>query len=794
MRTASGRDNRSTGPDLADVQTTATATESGGHRYRFDPFLLPHPSTSRLVLLVLSLAAGSMFASYWVFVLGQNSWPARNRGCLDRLTVGPDSAITAVAGFNACLDSVVRWQSVVTLLGPAALMATATLGWLLAPLLIAARNGLVPLPESAGAGPELKRLVAESGLPPRRRPSFLFVPDIHADDGWTFGRRGSYRIALGSELVVPGMSPVGGDTCREGGDASRQRALRAVVRHELGHLRNRDVDRTYLAMSAWYGFAALTVAEFALAAAGWAGRGWLAGPPSVTVALRLTAVAFLVHAAFAGYLRAREVDADLRAAADVQGRADLVDTLADPDDRPLGPFRGRAGTRAGWLSRHPRVLSRHPTMENRRKAVLHPERVMTFHPGETAGVGLAAGLGFAEVQRAIGGLVVGHPMLSSWLTGLLVGLPVTGVVGLAAWRSRQAWYAQHALAQHATAQHATPLRARRRARVWAPRTVSAGVALGTGLVVGNELSPRAAGDWPAVISTASTWFGSTTLGEVSPGTALLQAGVTIGGCVVVTAWIVAVADALGRRMTVRADEAGGHPAWSPPDLRQEAPTMLFVAVGALVLALPLALWFHSLHALSSGWTTSSLAWWVQRPLPRGLVVATIVLALAVPVAATAGGERRLRRAWAAVAAAAVAAGLLASAVLCPFAAAPAAPRPMSGVSGMSGLSGQRAVQDPLALPPSSQGFFVCAWLGATNGRPVIDALGDRQVRLALGSHLARTDDPAMRVIGAAYLGEVDLSGLAGTSLALLRLCDVERRYGRPVGIGPLPVGPRSGGP
>jgi hypothetical protein len=50
---------------------TGRAAEDG--QRRVDPFVLPRSSTSRFTLLVLIVAAASVFASYWLLILSRTA-------------------------------------------------------------------------------------------------------------------------------------------------------------------------------------------------------------------------------------------------------------------------------------------------------------------------------------------------------------------------------------------------------------------------------------------------------------------------------------------------------------------------------------------------------------------------------------------------------------------------------------------------------------------------------------------------------------------------------------------------
>ncbi len=74
----------------------------------------------------------------------------------------------------------------------------------------------------------------------RKTPSWRWNPLDPSPTGLSFGRPGSTSVAL-----------MGGLVTRQFADPP---AFRAVVRHELAHLRNRDVDLTYATLSLWYAF------------------------------------------------------------------------------------------------------------------------------------------------------------------------------------------------------------------------------------------------------------------------------------------------------------------------------------------------------------------------------------------------------------------------------------------------------------------------------------------------------------------------------------------------------------
>lgn len=102
------------------------------------------------------------------------------------------------------------------------------------------RKRLVPLPpeDLPDVTAELANLRREARL--ARQPAFVWNPLNPMSEGLAFGRLGRYSLALTGGLVKQFYTDLP--------------AFRAVIRHELAHLRNVDVDKTYFSIAVWWAF------------------------------------------------------------------------------------------------------------------------------------------------------------------------------------------------------------------------------------------------------------------------------------------------------------------------------------------------------------------------------------------------------------------------------------------------------------------------------------------------------------------------------------------------------------
>ena len=131
---------------------------------------------------------------------------------------------------------------------------------------------------------------------------------------FAFGRPGRRFVAVSGEAVVA--------TVR------KPAALDAVILHELAHVKNRDIDQTYLALAIWRAFvvAALLPLVVTVIVQGYLG-GWQRFLWRIAV---LTLIVYLLRNAV---LRSREFDADARA------RTRPPDPAGSGAGGPAGPHR-----------------------------------------------------------------------------------------------------------------------------------------------------------------------------------------------------------------------------------------------------------------------------------------------------------------------------------------------------------------------------------------------------------------------------------------------------------------------
>jgi Zn-dependent protease with chaperone function len=247
----------------------------------------------------------------------------------------------------------------------------------------------------------LEDLCRECGL--SRRPTFVWNALSSAQTGLAFGRLGRYYVALSGGLVTQFYV---------------DRALfRAVLLHELAHLRNADVGKTYFALAIAWAFAFAALVPFVLSQFGQP-LDWI-----FDLLWRLLALTALVYLTLCALLRAREVHADVRAS--------LWDGPRGALQRVLQAVPRRAVTR--WRA----PFSLHPGPGERLRALGDTRSLFEMEFWEAFATGLSVAIALPNVESLLSLVTIRLelPIVGYLLTGLAFAPLIVGVVGLGIWRT-----------------------------------------------------------------------------------------------------------------------------------------------------------------------------------------------------------------------------------------------------------------------------------------------------------------------------------------------------------------------
>ena len=287
----------------------------------------------------------------------------------------------------------------------------------------------------------LANLCHEVGL--AKPPVFVLNPLSSGTNGLAFGRLGQYYVVLSGGLVTLFTTD--------------RAAFRAILLHELAHLVNADVNKTYFPVAIWRAFVSVALVPFIVTSLisliHYPGTFLLIG----NEAWRILALSVVVYLTRNAVLRAREIYADVRASTWDGPSGALTRVLAS-----LPRSRGK------WRA----LIAVHPNPEERFRTVYETHRMFRIGFWEAFGVGIAIGIALPIMQLFL--LFVASML--DFQTGVtfqtfgpaLIFAPLAaGVVGLGIWRATFA----------------------ARAREKAPTGVGrVGLCLGLGIMLGTFLS------------------------------------------------------------------------------------------------------------------------------------------------------------------------------------------------------------------------------------------------------------------------------------------------------------------
>lgn len=364
------------------------------------PGCLPSDTAIRFLLVLAAVTSASlyMFQSLWFTARGQQ-FAAVILQCAEQLgdlRGGAVGTVTAQLQAEAqCRSGLSREQAAFAGAGSALILVVGWVGYRLLPRWRIRRRQLAPPDPEDGQAlvSEVAGLADVAGVHP--------VPGIRLDvsnpavSGFAFGAGRDLQLGVTGGLVVAqALDPPG---------------FAAVIRHELGHVANRDVPWTYYATSVWWAFTSLAVLPvvviFAFRDISYLLRlGW-----------RTAVLAGLVALTIAALLRAREVYADDRAAA--WGSAAALDRL----------LAAQPATHQRW----PRPLRTHPPARERRGLLSDPDGLFTASGWAAAAAGISAGTAQASLADL---LYLVTPRWAVPAAALLVAPLLATVVCTAAWR------------------------------------------------------------------------------------------------------------------------------------------------------------------------------------------------------------------------------------------------------------------------------------------------------------------------------------------------------------------------
>jgi hypothetical protein len=320
---------------------------------RLNPFAFPSETDVRFVLLIVAAVAltwrfGSMVTVVLTPALG-----------LPERTMPP--SFESINDLSAVVDHTLNdiglllQQICIPLLFVAAMLSLAYVLFRLTPGRIRRHLGLKPLERAqhAGFAAEVGALSRRAGVYPP--PAIELRAGPRSTTGLAFGTPGHYHLGLGNGLpLLLRKAPL---------------LCRAILLHELAHIANRDVSRTYFTQALWtpvMGLAFLPVIASVVMSLWTIAAGLFQGKFSLgTIALNAVTTGLLVlqaglmllflYAVRASYLRTREIYADWRAAT-WGAEAPLMNILAR--NKSTEPRR--------------RIFSLHPAPEDRLAVLTDP--------------------------------------------------------------------------------------------------------------------------------------------------------------------------------------------------------------------------------------------------------------------------------------------------------------------------------------------------------------------------------------------------------------------------------------
>jgi Zn-dependent protease with chaperone function len=379
------------------------------------------PTTTRYLAFLAALLSAGIFVGGWVYNQTQGRhWVAVVVSCAGQAQQGSNSlspvqAELAREALEAkCRGAVDVRRAGYGLAGAGAVAAGALAVVYLAPVMVRRRRRLRGLgPPLQEAGGRLAELAHEAGI--RRMPRIERGPASQRD-AFSYGAPGRPRIVLPPAVAV----------------RWRDRELfDPLIRHELAHVRHRDVPLAWLARSVWYALAPLLILPLVVSL--------LSSDHSILADLlwRAALLGLTVLLVSAALLRSREYDADLRAAQFAGETESLTALLRRSPRRP----------ERWWLRQ---LVARHPTPDQRILVLRDPDRAagVTFLDGfssaflagllfpliSTVVIVMFTGSGRTDLGDPVAALVAG-PLLGG---SICPGLWRTAVAGRIAGTSRQA--------------------------------------------------------------------------------------------------------------------------------------------------------------------------------------------------------------------------------------------------------------------------------------------------------------------------------------------------------------------
>lgn len=394
-------------------------TQVNDHRPRLNPFIFPSDTDFRFVMLMVATIAATLLVYsflYGVIPTNVQALYGAYSSCYNTaLAAHPGNTFGDLRDFFATYEScvipayqvVAGWAG----LGVALLLSVTGVIYWLFPIWKIWRGGFKPL-HSGNTPPGMMELLSDlCRLSEVSRPTvFLLNPYSSATSGVAFGRFGRRYIVLHRGLVMLFQTD--------------RPAFRAIVLHELAHLRNADVDKTYFTISIVWSFVFTVLLPWvvSLFLVHWT------VDEIVNIGWRVLALTVVIYFIRNAVLRTREVYADARA------------SIWDSPHGALGRILQAISHPKG--SRWRRWIRTHPDPEKRRLVLEDTSSLFRQSFWDTFVAGLIVAIVLSNIAAFVDLFIspnTGMPFLNTNIgiiaTGITAAPLVAGIVGLGTWRA-----------------------------------------------------------------------------------------------------------------------------------------------------------------------------------------------------------------------------------------------------------------------------------------------------------------------------------------------------------------------